>query len=308
MSTTLGQNSYAVIDDFLPIELAHSMRQDIENHFATPEAHRGETHQIWNYWFIPELYTYLRTTPEKVIAAGPLEQFLARLKAWSINYCGMAQVTRPYLSLYVPGCQQGLHNDSGNGRFAFVYSLTLNERRTTGGETIVLRAGDHFRENLERPGAGRGFYDLIEPRFNRLAIFDDRMLHGVTRLEGSMDPAQVRFVLHGHLSETAAIVSSRDTAALMPQFHQQLQAAVTLVPELAGYHGPLVLRIVINGAGQVQSCDVVTDRVTHPDPRNTAWAPWLAGLISRIRAFHLTPTGDVSEVVQPLMFGKPLKR
>ena len=308
MTSVLGQNAYAVIDDFLSEELALAMRNDIESHFAAPDRHRAETHQIWNYWFVPELYTYLRTIPEKIIAPTSVDQFIARLKNWSTGYCGMAEVTRPYLSLYVPGCHQGLHNDSGNGRFAFVYSLTRNPRRTTGGETILLREGDHFRENLSRPNAGQSFYDLVEPRFNRLAIFDDRMLHGVTRLEGAMDPIEGRFVLHGHLSETPAIVTSPNAGAIMPGFHQQLQEAVTLVPELASHHGPLVLRIRIDAAGQVQSCDVVTDRVIHPDARNTAWAPWLAELILRIRAFRMAPGAGVSEIMQPLMFGKPLKK
>ena len=56
-----------VVDGFLPPELALEMRRDIETHFAKPEGHRPETHQVWNYWFVPDSYTYLRTAPEKVI-------------------------------------------------------------------------------------------------------------------------------------------------------------------------------------------------------------------------------------------------
>ena len=54
----------AVFDDFLPKDLAEAMRADIDAHFAKPEAHRPDTHQVWNYWFVPESYTYLRTLPE----------------------------------------------------------------------------------------------------------------------------------------------------------------------------------------------------------------------------------------------------
>jgi len=53
-----------VVDAFLPASLALEMRRDIETHFAKPEEHRAETHQVWNYWFVPESYTYLRTAPE----------------------------------------------------------------------------------------------------------------------------------------------------------------------------------------------------------------------------------------------------
>src|SRR5207302_3836255 len=97
-------------------------------------------------------------------------------------------------------------NDSDNGQFAFVYSLTRNERKTTGGETIVLREGDLFRRNLDTPQAGRGFYETIAPRFNRLVVFDDRLVHGVERIEGSMDPTEGRFVLHGHVRATGPVV------------------------------------------------------------------------------------------------------
>src|SRR5438045_9386120 len=48
-----------VTDGFLPAELALQMRRAIDEHFTNPQAHRPETHQVWNYWFVPELYTYL---------------------------------------------------------------------------------------------------------------------------------------------------------------------------------------------------------------------------------------------------------
>ena len=50
-----------------PWPFADERRADIDAHFAEPATHRAEIHQIWNYWFVPELYTYLRTSPEKVI-------------------------------------------------------------------------------------------------------------------------------------------------------------------------------------------------------------------------------------------------
>ena len=195
-----------VIDGFLPAALALQMRRDIDEHFASPHLHRPETHQVWNYWFVPELYTYLRANPEKVIGHERVTAFHGALRDWSSATLGMANVTWPYLSLYVGGCRQGWHNDSTNGRFGFVYSLTRDLRRTIGGETLVQRESDPFRANLVRPQAGRGFYEIVEPRFNRLVVFDDRLPHAVERIDGSMDPVEGRFVIHGHLSEGGAIV------------------------------------------------------------------------------------------------------
>ncbi len=37
----------------------------------------------------------------------------------------------------------------------------------------------------------------IEPKFNRLTVFDPRLPHGVRRVEGSMDPREGRLVIHG---------------------------------------------------------------------------------------------------------------
>src|SRR6266567_4187744 len=144
-----------VVDAFLPASLALEMRRDIETHFAKPEEHRAETHQVWNYWFVPESYTYLRTAPEKVIERARIQAFHDALRDWSIGMLGMAKVTWPYLSLYVSGCRQNWHNDSVNGRFGFVYSLTRDERRTIGGETLVRHEIDPFRAHLASAGAGR---------------------------------------------------------------------------------------------------------------------------------------------------------
>jgi hypothetical protein len=173
--------TYVVCDDFMPADSAAAMRQDIDSHFEKPGAHRPEKHQVWNYWHIPELYTYLRTNCDKVIELERVQQFMATLTDWSIRTLGMGHVTWPYLSLYVSGCKQGIHNDSTNGRFPFVYSLTKNDRKTSGGETIVLKQGDPFRSRLTKPGAGTSFYDQLAPQFNRLTVLDDRAACGRAR-------------------------------------------------------------------------------------------------------------------------------
>jgi hypothetical protein len=115
-------------------------------------------------------------------------------------------VTWPYLSLYVNGCRQNQHNDSLNGRFGFVFSLTKDERKTTGGETLLWREIDYFGSLFHRPHAGEAFYEAISPNFNRLLVFDDRLPHAVQGVEGVMDPLEGRFVLHGHISEQGPIV------------------------------------------------------------------------------------------------------
>ena len=133
-----------IVDGFLPAEMALQLRRAIDEHFANPQAHRPEAHDVWNYWFVPELYTDLRARPEKVLGQEWAAAFHEALRRWSIKTLGMSNVSWPYLSLYVPGCRQGWHNDSLNGRFGFIYSLTRDLRRTVGGETVVRREADPF--------------------------------------------------------------------------------------------------------------------------------------------------------------------
>ncbi|HKM68882.1 MAG TPA: 2OG-Fe(II) oxygenase [Stellaceae bacterium] len=303
-----------VIDEFLPRELAIQMREDIDGHFADPGAHRADTHQVWNYWFVPELYAYLRTTPEKIIRRDRVDGFINALQAWSILTLGMGDVTWPYLSLYVDGCRQGLHNDAANGRFAFVYSLTRDQRRTTGGETLVFREGDLFRGNLRnaplgaRPpaaAAGRGFYEVIEPSFNRLVVFDDRLPHAVERVEGSMDPVEGRFVLHGHLSETGTMSTGALSVAVVEEALVGLlrDFAARYSARLALYQGPLALRFTIGAGGSVETCEILVDRVIHDDPRHIEWEPLRADLVNRIKTLKFPPAAGETAVTKPLVFG-----
>lgn len=75
------------------------MRKDIDAHFRTPYGHSLDTHEVWNYWFVPRLYTYFRTSPPKIIAAPRAQQFMDALRSWSCKTLGMAGIMGPHLSL-----------------------------------------------------------------------------------------------------------------------------------------------------------------------------------------------------------------
>lgn len=301
---------FVVIDDFLPVELAEAMRGDIDAHFARPYAHHASTHQIWNYWFVPETYTYLRTRPEKVIQRERVNAFMQALGRWSLPFLGLGDVGQAYLSLYVSGCRQTWHNDAMNGRFAYVYSLTRNDRRTTGGETLIMPEGDLFRANLTRPVSGRYLYEAIEPRFNRLVVFDDRLAHAVERVEGSMDPVEGRFVLHGHLNEASAAVSGAlpAEAVIRPMFGALQEFAGTAPAQLERYHGPLVLRITVSAAGAVTGCAVLLDRVIGPANAEAEREQLLATLIDRVGGIQFPPADGETTITQPVRFGALLRR
>jgi hypothetical protein len=298
-----------IIDDFLPREFAAAMRADIDSHFSTPFKHRPDTHQVWNFWFVPQAYTYLRTQPEKVIRRASVERFMGLLQAWSSETLGLARLSWPYLSFYISGCRQGLHNDANNGRFGFVYSLTRDERRSTGGETIVLRCGDPFLRNLRKASAGTAIYDLVEPRFNRLVVFDDRMVHGVQLVEGSMDPVEGRFVLHGHIEESGPIV----TGPLPPeQVLQCLRPALEILDkeyadQARQYDGPLVLRLTILPDGRVSGLRVILDRVFAEREGAIGWNAIRSKLVELLGAVAFPAGTGETSVTLPLRFGSPAR-
>ncbi|HEX8263625.1 MAG TPA: hypothetical protein VF547_12190 [Allosphingosinicella sp.] len=294
---------YLILDDFLPLDEARAMRRQIDGHFAEPHRHTPDRHQIWNYWHVPGLYTYLRTTPDKVIERALVARFVQALTVWAEYMLGLGHVTWPYLSLYVDGCEQKLHNDSTNGRFGFVYSLTWDERKTMGGETIVLKEGDLFRDNMGRASAGAGLLDLIEPKFNRLTLFDDRMPHGVQRVEGSMNPVEGRFVLHGHISENGPSADGPlDAVAVARSVYDGLGPVLSEVQRMPVlHHGPLVLRLAIEPSGTVSRVDRLVDRLARSDGGSAgALASQVVALVHRMR-FPQAPAA--TEATVPLMFG-----
>ncbi len=293
-------------DDFLPARTADEMRAAIDAHFAEPHRHMPDIHQVWNYWFVPDLYTYLRTMPEKIIPRPLVERFHSALKSWARETLGMGHVTWPYLSLYVDGCRQNLHNDALGGRFGYVYSLTWDERKTIGGETIVLCDGDLFRNNMTNSAAGWNLYEMIPPRFNRLVVFDDRMPHGVQLVEGTMDPLEGRFVLHGHISEAGPIV----TGALAPEAVADSiddalkEYAIALATGPEQYHGPLVLRIEVEASGGVRSVLPLLDRLARRDGGPTLDA--VKHIVAMVEAMRFPAAGGPTSIRAPLLIGGPL--
>lgn len=293
---------YLVVDGFLKADLAAAMRADIDDHFANPYQHKSERHEAWNYWHVPGTYNYLRTTPEKVIAKAKVEAFVDQLRLFAAVRLGFASVTWPFLGLYVPGCSQTLHNDTTNGRLGYVFSLTRNERKTTGGETIVMQDRDLFRANLDTAAAGVALFDLIEPRFNRLSLFDDRVPHGVQRVEGVMDPLEGRFVLHGHIREGGVVVQGKlNPDAVRETFMAALGQLTESAP--ADVRGPFVLRLEIEADGSVAAVQPIVDRLASADGKDLGA---LRGeLLAKAKKARM-PAGEGKAIVNlPLIFGGP---
>ena len=291
---------FFVFDDFLPAEKSAAMRADVDAHFASPYADQPSTHDVWNYWHVPGSYNYLRTTPEKVLARDKVAEFVDALRTFAAVKFGFAGVSWPFLGLYVPGCSQSLHNDSTNGQMGYVYSLTRNARQTIGGETLIVHDRDLFRTSLDQAAAGTALFDLVEPRFNRLTLFDDRIPHAVQRVDGSMNPLEGRFVLHGHIRESGVIAQGALPANVIQQ--PVVEALKELREGVANaVNGPLVLAVEIGKSGEVERMRPIFDRLaSNGEVDIDALRAEAAERISRLK-FPAASSSTRANI--PLMFG-----
>jgi hypothetical protein len=297
--------SHACFDDFLPLEQAQAMRAGIEAHFAEPFRHQAATHQIWNYWYVPGSYTYLRTLAERVIGKPALADFNAALQRFAAQRLGLTRIGGSLISMYVNGCFQTFHNDSHNGRFAFVYSLTKPVRSFTGGETLVWREGDYFEEAFTRPLAHAGLYDVLTPDFNRLVLFDDRMPHAVAPVLGQMDPLESRIVMHGHISEgppdvqgtlapdIAGACVARGIAALKAELGDAVRR----------YHGPLSLDIVVDPQGRIDSVGVLVNRLMPIGKQDRPAADVVSEVLDKLDLITFPTSSGETELRFPILFG-----
>jgi hypothetical protein len=292
-----------VVDDFLPLAEARAMRECIDRHFAEPHSHDPATHQLWNYWYVPGLYAYLRTLPERVIPRPAVQALVGRLAEWGQEHLGLGHVEWPYLSMYVHGCRQQLHNDSHNGRFGWVYSLTNDVRQAQGGETLVMRRDDAAGP-MYVAKAGRDLYDLVPPKFNRLVLFDDRVPHAVQPTEGSYDPVHARYVIHSHVRERGASFRGPLPLTAFTEAVAALNAALgpMLRQSPAPWHGLLCLRIDVGASGRVEHVVRVLDRVLPVDGRDDRARPVRLAL-DLARGLRFPELADRASLHVPIQFG-----
>lgn len=300
--------SPALHDDFCPF--AEQMRAAFDAHFADPYAMTPARHFVWNYWHVPDRYTYLRSELPAVLGRDLANRFMTHLETWALLHTGLRPRV-PWLSLYVDGCEQNLHNDAANGRLAYVFSLTRwQERRFSGGETLLLRPQD--RRELTQSRSRADLVQTVPAEFNRLVLFDDRLPHGVTRLSGSMAPQQCRVVIHGHLLES-------DPVAIGPLPAEAFIPHAGLLAERLGeigdgtgndVDGVCTFRVDIDRSGAAGKVHMLTDLAwafgSEGEKRKRAAIDQAQTLLQTLQGLPAAPAPSV--VIAALRFGRESRR
>jgi hypothetical protein len=298
------QHSFVIVENFF--RDAEGLRSAFEAHFRNPQIH-SPIHQVWNYWYVPELYTYLRTDPKRILPEPLLAQFLQHLNAWVSANLGLTTRSSPWLSLYVNGCGQGLHNDSLNGQMGYVYSLTRwQERCFLGGETILFRPENYWEtERIKAAGAGASFYDKVPTRFNQLLIFDDRVIHGVQPVQGTMDPLSGRVVIHGHLKAEELILNGALSGdAVLAALPATLEKIRTLASEHSAFvHGFMTVRLAIQPGGRVASVRCLWDRLLPLTPDKDRLIALKQRMVQLLSELLFPSANGPSELTLPVLVG-----
>jgi hypothetical protein len=292
-----------VEDGFAP--QAKALRQAFDERFADPRASRSDRF-VWDYWHVPDQYTLLRTPAEHFFPRKTYAAFLQHLGHWALTTLGCRSITPPWLSYYVDGCGQELHSDVPHGPWAFVFSLTPEPRRFSGGETLLLRPEvlDYW-PNF--PGAGDrelpSFVQRIPSRFNRLVVFDPRIPHGVTRVRGTQDPREARLALHGWFSDPAPYLEGGLSAGkVAPVLDHGVARLLESISALGLWHGVLSLRISVRATGEVSGVKVLADTLVPVDADPRQGARLRAGIRGELLSMRFPKAAKGTEITLPLLF------
>jgi hypothetical protein len=279
------------------------MRDVFDDRFAEPRSTRADRF-VWDWWHVPDQYTALRTPAWTYFPRRLYERFHRSLVAWGREKLGCHDISPPWLSLYVDGCRQELHGDLPHGPWAFVYSLTnWRGRAFAGGETLIVRDEvlDFWHDfRSVRAVEEHELLRAIEPRFDRLTVFDPRIPHGVRTVTGIRDPRQGRLVIHGWFVQPRPFVRGP-----LPVKTLEAQIAALDVGAWLGelpIAGMLALAFDVDRRGSVHRTRVLSDttRVPHANERDRA------RLVRRLRqsvaTWKLGKQRGPSQVTLPLVF------
>lgn len=293
----------AILDRFAPE--GRALRAHVDARFQDPrKASAGRF--VWDFWHVPGQYTALRTPAWTYFPRGVYERFHQRLVWWGRRTLGCHDVSPPWLSCYVDGCGQELHGDLPHGPWAFVYSLTRWRGRSfRGGETEILRDGvlDHWDGFRSTRSVERAeLFDVVEPRFDRLTVFDPRLPHGVRTVRGTLDPRQGRVVVHGwFVSPRPFVEGGLDASELTPRIDALSDAIAPLVRGLP-VAGLLSLGFRVTPAGASRDLRVLSDTTRVPAAAERERRHLVATARAHVSAWRFPRRSTPSRVTLPLVF------
>lgn len=291
-------------NDFYPE--AAALRGHFDERFADPRSARGDRF-VWDYWYVPDQYCHLRTPAWEYFPEPMYRAFHEHLVRWGRRVLGCWDISPPWLSAYIEGCEQHLHSDVPHGPWAFVFSISPGGRPAfQGGETLILKAAtlDYWSSFSELEDRERGsLVERIAPRHNRLVVFDPRFPHGVTRVSGVRDPRLGRLVIHGWFTEPRPFIEGPLSQSQVDAvLEDALGGLAEDLVERGPFHGLLSLRLQVSAAGSVVKVETLANTLILLEAPGAEVRSVLRLVQRRMRALSFPRRGRPSEITLPLLF------
>ncbi len=301
---TERMKSVFTVDSFSP--LAKKMRADFDERFRDPREARSDRF-IWDYWHVPGQYTALRTPAYHFFPKRIYDEFHNRLVWWGRRELGCHDVSPPWMSCYIDGCKQELHGDLPHGPWAFVFSLTpWTRRKFSGGQTLLVR--DEILDYWNRFDSSQGLerdhvFREIEPRFNRLTVFDPRVPHGVREVKGVQDICDGRLVIHGWFANPRPFIEGPVT----PSDLQEKIDGLSLELEKVFAHGIEVrgvvsIRMNVSAQGRVTATKTLSNSLRNPHGDVRVERALLKLISKSLAGARFRPRKSPSTITLPLIF------
>jgi hypothetical protein len=264
-----------------------------------------ENRFVWDYWHVPDQYTYFRTLALNVFRPSLIGAFVGALTSWGLAHLGTGQVTSPWLSFYVDGCRQELHTDVVQGMWSYVYSLTeWDDRHFSGGETLLggSRLLDYWGSyDPTKSRESRHLIERIPAHFNQLCVFDSRLPHGVATVEGTRDPLQARVVLHGWFHDPLATsVGPLSLEAAAPTLATVRARWQEEKERLGPFIGQATWRLTVDQDGKVRVVELVVDNLITTETGTSGPSETLTACESLLRRTTFPKSEGTSILLFPL--------
>ncbi|MBC7421538.1 MAG: hypothetical protein H7328_12495 [Bdellovibrio sp.] len=281
------------------------LRQEFVDNFKNAKATDAKRF-VWDYWYDEDQYHLIRTPAFYYFSKKLYQDFHSHLVQWGRENLGCHDISPPWLSYYVDGCYQNLHSDVPHGPWAFVYSLTPNQKEFRGGETLILKEKtlNYWSDfNEQKKYEYKSFVELIPSKMNQLIVFDPRFPHGVSEVKGTRDPLKARLVVHGwFVNPRPYVVGGLKTAQVQKALDGAFAQLSNVLSKIELLNGTVSLRLQVSPQGHVQQLKLLTSTLKSLSSVQ-ADEKYLLKELKQIFASSIFPkTSQASSITIPLMF------
>lgn len=234
----------------------------------------------WDFWNKPGRYVHLRTPAVRFFPEPLFKKIESELLAFGEEHLGCRSLSPLWLSCYVNGCEQRWHADRPHGPWAFVLSLSPEDIQFSGGETMLLKpAVLNFWNSVSQLGSQsfeeNDVVERVTPTFNRLTVFDPRIPHGVSPVQGTMNPLEGRLVLHGWFTQPRphykGTIATEKIEIALAQFDEHLGEDLShkMNEGLFSSSGTAAYRIMIAPTGKVSKVIALAHSLASAEPEGS---------------------------------------